>query len=77
MATGPGSRPERRALRCGCSLALAHALYWRHEARCFAENLYGFQAEAIFALWLRDPALLAANFFADALAASFTACFPA
>jgi hypothetical protein len=44
-----------------------------HEARCFED----FQAEAVFASWLREPLLRAATLFADAFAANFAARFEA
>ena len=44
-----------------------------HEARRFED----FQAETVFALWLREPPLRAATLLADAFAANFAACFEA
>ena len=44
-----------------------------HEARRFVD----FQAEAVFALWLRVPPLRAAILLADAFAANFAARFEA
>jgi hypothetical protein len=44
-----------------------------HEARRFED----FQAEAVFALWLREPPLRAATPLADAFAANFAARFEA